>query len=85
MSGLEEAVPNSPELASGARQAANGFKKAGYGGPCPPAGKAHHYVFTLYALDVTLDTANGAGKNEILEAMKGHVLGQGELTGLYQR
>ncbi len=41
-------------LASGARpphEGRNGFGRVGYGGPCPPPGPAHHYVFELRALD----------------------------------
>jgi Raf kinase inhibitor-like YbhB/YbcL family protein len=34
----------------GAAELTNGFGKPGYGGPCPPAGAPHHYVFTVYAL-----------------------------------
>lgn len=53
----------------------------GYDGPCPPA--AHHYVFTLYALNAVLDLAAEATKADLLAAMQGHVLGEAELTGLY--
>jgi hypothetical protein len=57
----------------------------GYSGPCPPPGKPHHYVFRLYALDRKLDLAPGAVKEKVLAAMKGHILAQAELIGLYNK
>jgi Raf kinase inhibitor-like YbhB/YbcL family protein len=62
----------------------NGKGAKGYAGPCPPVGTGlHHYHFKLYALDTKLDLAFGARKTELENAMKGHVLGQGEIVGLY--
>lgn len=63
----------------------NHFGKNAYGGPCPPPGKAHRYFFKLYALDIQLGLATGSSKNDLLEAMKGHVLEKAELMGTYQR
>lgn len=82
---LPEAVPTQPQLSSGALQGKNDFGKTGYGGPCPPPGRPHRYQFTLYALAQLLDLKSGASKQQILEAMQGHILGQGQLTGTYQR
>ena len=63
----------------------SGFRRAGYGGPCPPTG-VHHYHFTLSALDVeSLGLSAGATKADVEKAMQGHVLGTAELVGLYQR
>jgi Raf kinase inhibitor-like YbhB/YbcL family protein len=63
----------------------SGFRRAGYGGPCPPTG-VHHYHFMLSALDVpTLGLQAGATKADVEKAMQGHVLGTAELVGLYQR
>jgi hypothetical protein len=66
----------------------SGFRRAGYGGPCPPSG-VHHYHFTLSALDVPSLTSSGAAagasKADVEKAMQGHVLGTAELVGLYQR
>jgi Raf kinase inhibitor-like YbhB/YbcL family protein len=62
----------------------NGRGDLGYTGPCPPTG-VHHYHFTIYALDTTLDLSQEAGKEELVTAMKGHVLGSGELIGLYKK
>jgi Raf kinase inhibitor-like YbhB/YbcL family protein len=63
----------------------SGFRRAGYGGPCPPSG-VHHYHFMLSALDVpTLGLQAGATKADVDKAIQGHVLGTAELVGLYQR
>ncbi len=62
----------------------NGTKKTGYYGPCPPTGK-HRYFFRLYAIDQMLKLPNGATKQDVIEAMQGHILGQTELMGLYEK
>ncbi len=82
---LPEAVPNENKLTSGALQGKNGFGKIGYAGPCPPSGSPHHYRFTFYALDKSLDLAAGASKEQALRAMQGHVLAESQLIGVYQR
>jgi len=82
---LPEAVPTQPQLSSGALQGKNDFGKTGYGGPCPPPGRPHRYQFTLYVLAQLLDLKPGASKQQVLEAMQGHILDQGQLTGTYQR
>lgn len=63
------------------------FKTRGYGGPCPPPGKPHHYVFTLYALDMAkVPGARGDTTGpELLKAIEGHILAKTSLTGLYGR
>ncbi len=58
--------------------------KRAWGGPCPPSG-THHYRFTLYALDNFLDLPAGATKEQVIDAMEGHILGQTTLIGTYQR
>ena len=55
-----------------------------YGGPCPPD-KEHRYFFKLYALDTQLNLKEGSTKPEVENAMKGHILGQAELVGKYNR
>lgn len=82
--GLPESVPPDPTLASGARQGRNDFHRLGYGGPCPPGG-THRYFFKLYALDTTLDLEPGRTKDQLLEAMAGHILAEGRLVGRYKR
>jgi Raf kinase inhibitor-like YbhB/YbcL family protein len=58
----------------------------GYRGPMPPPGHGrHHYHFKLYALDAQLDLEAGATKEQLLAAMKGHVLAEAVLIGTYER
>ena len=83
--GLAEDVAKSPELCGGAMQGVNDYQKIGYGGPCPPPGKPHRYFFKLYALDTKLERKPGLTKTELLQAMDGHVLAEGQLMGTYQR
>jgi Raf kinase inhibitor-like YbhB/YbcL family protein len=82
---LPEAVPAQAELPSGALQGKNDFGRVGYAGPCPPSGRPHRYQFIVYALDSRLDLTAGIAKKQLLIAMQGHVLAQGELSGSYQR
>jgi len=65
-------------------QGLNSRQQSGYTGPCPPQG-VHHYHFKLFALDLTLDLPGGVDKHTLLKAMDGHVIGTGELIGLYKR
>lgn len=62
----------------------NTSKENQYMGPCPPD-REHRYFFKLYALDAELDLPEGATKDELLHAMKDHVLAQAELIGLYEK
>lgn len=82
---LPEAVPAQQQLADGSRQGSNDFGAIGYGGPCPPGSSPHRYVFRLYALDTKLNLPAGATRSQVEEAMKGHILAHGELTGTYHR
>ena len=80
---LEEDIPQVEVLDNGARQGTTSFGSVWYRGPAPPPGPAHRYIFTLYALDEMLELPSGAGKKEVLSAMKGHVLAQSEYMGLF--
>jgi Raf kinase inhibitor-like YbhB/YbcL family protein len=82
---LPAGLPAQPFLTTGGGHGKNDFKRYGYGGPCPPKGSTHRYVFRLYALDKLLDLPAGATKAEVLEAMTGHVKATGELLGKYSR
>jgi len=82
---LAEGVPTEKELPDGARQGKNDFGKIGYGGPSPPKGKPHRYFFKLYALDTKLDLPAGANRQQMLDAIKGHVLAEAQLMGKYGR
>ncbi len=81
---LPEGVPRRDTVAGAGTQGVNDFKKVGWGGPCPPPGSAHRYVFTLYALDSELTLPPGTSRSDLRAAMDGHVLGQAELTGRFQ-
>jgi Raf kinase inhibitor-like YbhB/YbcL family protein len=91
--GLPEALPidpatNMPADLAGAVQGTNGFRRAIYRGPAPPGGKPHHYHFVVYALDAPIATKAGQPpltRGELLDVIKGHVIGQGELVALYER
>jgi len=60
----------------------NDFGEIGYGGPAPPDGR-HTYVFKLYELDTDLDLKEGYSKQELEDAMKGHIIAEAKLTGTY--
>jgi Raf kinase inhibitor-like YbhB/YbcL family protein len=85
IAGLSEGVPKSPELPDGAKQGVNDYKRTGYGGPCPPPGQPHRYFFKLYALDAKLELKPGLTKPDLLKAMAGRVLAEGQLMGTFQR
>jgi Raf kinase inhibitor-like YbhB/YbcL family protein len=82
---LEEGVPATGTVGDGAKQGINDFNKLGYGGPAPPKGKAHRYFFKLYALDAAVNLPPGATKAELVDAMRGHILAEGQLMGKYKR
>ena len=55
-----------------------------YMGPCPPSG-VHHYHFKVYALDKKIGLSEGSTKEELQDAIKDHIIGSGELIGLYKK
>jgi Raf kinase inhibitor-like YbhB/YbcL family protein len=73
-------------LPQGAKQTRNDFGTSGYGGPCPPPGKAHRYVFTVYALKVAqlaLRVTDPPAK--VAEAIRKNALVQASITARYGR
>lgn len=77
------ALPRGVKFKAPALELENDFIEPGYGGPCPPPGNPHRYVFTLYAVDLS-----GTGMTRLAELdsfLKRHTLAQASLTGLYQR
>ena len=82
--GLTAEIPSDASLENGARHGTNDFRRLGYGGPCPPGG-THRYFFKLYALDAELNLESGIRKAELLDAMQGHILAEGQLMGIYKR
>lgn len=74
----------SGDLPPGAREGVNDWKRPDYGGPCPPVGR-HRYFHKLYALDALLPDLGRPTKARLEQAMRGHIIGQAELVGLYRR
>ena len=71
-------------LPPGTQQGLNDWRRTGYGGPCPPIGR-HRYFYKLYALNTVLPELGRPTKAALENAMKGHILGQTELVGTYQK
>src|SRR5207253_3729265 len=82
---LGEGVPAKKTLPDGTAQGTNDFNKPGYGGPSPPPGKPHRYVFRLFALDTRLDLPAGATGADLPAAMRDHGIRTGEPIGRYGR
>jgi len=80
-------LPEGGDLPAGAQGVHNDFGTTTWGGPCPPAGdQPHHYVFTVYALDVPqLDVPANATAALAGFMLHGHVLGKAQQTLLYGR
>jgi len=76
---IPEGVSN---LGTGGR---NSWGRTGYGGPCPPPGGSHRYIFSVYAIDTTLGLCEGVDKGAVLNAIQGHILDEAELIGRYSR
>lgn len=82
-SGLPQGITPS-DLPPNTLQGKNDWKRTGYGGPCPPKGR-HRYFHKLYALDIELPDLHWPDKAQLEKAMAGHIIGQTELIGTYQR
>lgn len=82
---LPESVPKTQFILKNAAQGVNDFGRIGWGGPCPPPGKPHRYVFRLLALAEPMGLRPGASKGELLRSVEGRVLAEASLTGLYRR
>lgn len=81
---LPESVPSEWIMDGLGVNGTNSWKKAGYGGPCPPLG-SHRYFFRLYALSKILELGPGANKPELIKAMQGHILATAELMGVFSK
>jgi Raf kinase inhibitor-like YbhB/YbcL family protein len=80
---IASGLPEGAKLPSGAVEGLNDWKRAGYGGPCPPIGR-HRYVHKLYALDTQLELKRPT-KADLEAAIKGHILARAELVGTYEK
>jgi len=78
-----EGIPENSVPAE-ATEGVTDFGTPGYGGPCPPSG-THRYFFKIYAIDMTLDLDTSTSVDALMSAIEGHILGQAELIGLYER
>lgn len=78
--GLPEGIKNLP---NGSSEGLNDWKRASYGGPCPPIGR-HRYAHKLYALDTRLSLERPT-KVQVEKAMQGHILAQATLVGTYEK
>jgi Raf kinase inhibitor-like YbhB/YbcL family protein len=79
--GLAEGLKTLP---AGTKEGVNDWKRTGYGGPCPPIGR-HRYFHKLYALDIVLPDLKQPTKAKLEVAMKGHMIGEAQLVGTYQK
>ncbi len=84
-SGLVEGLPHERDLPGGLHQGLSDFGTIGYGGPCPPPGPAHHYIFHLYALNRIPDLPGGADRAALEAEMQGSIIAEGVLVGTYGR
>jgi Raf kinase inhibitor-like YbhB/YbcL family protein len=84
---LPEGIAPRPMLQTpvSALQGANTWGHTGYGGPQPPKGRPHQYHFRLFALDTQLEITAGLTRQELMAAIKDHVIGTGEAIGIYER
>jgi len=88
--GVPEAISIDPQAPmpreiAGAIQGVSGFRRPIYRGPAPPPGKPHHYHFVVYALDADFGLKPGLTRADLLAAIRGHIIGQGELVATYER
>ena len=81
---LSEWIMEREEIDNGTKQGFNDFGTIGYRGPCPPGG-THRYYYTVYALDTEIQLPAKITKDDLLEAMDGHIIDKGHLMGLYTR
>jgi Raf kinase inhibitor-like YbhB/YbcL family protein len=85
VSSLSEGIGTDSTLPDGAREGENSTGNTGFFGPKPPRGHGvHHYHFQVFALDTRLGLEDGADRDALVAAMRGHVLAQGDLVGTYE-
>ncbi len=83
MDHFEENFSPDSDRRQGGVHGRNDFGEARYGGPCPPTGPAHRYVFRLFALDTSLDLTPGVNRAQLFDQIQGHILAETELVGAY--
>jgi Raf kinase inhibitor-like YbhB/YbcL family protein len=80
---LPEGASKRAGMPQGSSEGTNDFGESGYGGPCPPGAKPHHYIFHVYALDLRLSLPPGVNRRQLDSAISGHILADGEIVGTY--
>lgn len=85
MTGLKEGLSSRDATEMKIIQGVNSWRRTGYGGPCPPGNSTHRYFFKLYALDSELALKPAASKRNLENAMRGHVVAEAQLIGVYTR
>jgi len=80
-----QGLPEGGALPVNAKMGKNSYGYQAYNGPCPPAGKLHHYHFILYALNTPLSVAFGSTGPEVFTALQPHMLAKAELIAVYSR
>lgn len=82
---LRQGQATTPKLENSTLQGRNDFERTGYGGPCPPKGEEHEYLFFIYALSEPLELESNASPSDITAAIRGRVVGVGSFSGMYVR
>ncbi len=83
---LPKGFPADSTAIAGLVQSRTDFGKPGYGGPCPPPGAPHHYIFTVYALKVkSLDLDANASAAMVGFYINANKLAESKITALYSR
>ena len=82
---IPQGTTTEAQLQGGGTQGVNDLRSIGYGGPCPPPGPEHTYRIFIYAVDQRLDLEPGASADDVVEAMRGHVVSTGKLEATYSR
>ncbi len=82
---LAEGQPRTTLTINGASQGENDTGNIGWNGPCPPPGKPHHYVFTLYALDDRISFNKPPKRSEFDSSIEEHIIAKTAYIGLYSK
>ena len=84
MNRIPEGIPEGKEVEKpiSAKQGRNDYGDQGYHGPEPPVGEIHRYQFRVYVMDSMLQLPGGSTKDELISAMKGHVIQYGETIAI---
>ena len=82
---VAEGASERSAMPPGSAEGKNDFDNSGYGGPCPPGNKTHHYVIQVIALDTRLNLPTGASRKQLDSAITGHIVAEGQIAGTYRR